>query len=401
MNSILKYFVLFLLFWQFSKCLAQEKNKSIFYFEPAYMVGKVVPNYLNNFPSTNLQHAINIDVGTLKRDTNNSWTKYYNYPPTGISFFFSNIGNNSIFGNQVSVLPFISFRVLKKQKPLCYLKLGLGASYFTTPYDSISNTRNIDIGSTFTWAFQAFLYQSIHRTNGLDLRIGLGYSHSSNGHTQLPNLGINSALISVSSQLYKKQNQAYLPPNKNKSNFETAKHLTINLEKGIGFHEFGHKDYPIGGKKQLVQTTNFALGCILKNHYRAKVGLMYRFYDSYYEYILTHNEPEYSENPKNSSSNVELFVGSEFFFGHLTIDINLGINVYKPFYKRFEELFPERKQWEYTVKQIFSTRLGLNLYLVNTNKLPKNNIYIGPRIKTNFDQADFTEITFGYTYRVN
>jgi hypothetical protein len=365
------------------------------------MVGKIVPNYINDFPSTNLQHAINIDVGTLKKDTNNTWTKYYNYPQTGISLFLSNMGNNQIFGNQVSILPFISFRVFNKQKSPSYLKLGLGASYFTTYHDTITNIENIDIGSSFTWAFQAFLYKSIHRTNGLDLRLGIGYSHSSNGHTQLPNLGINSALASISAQFYKKQNTTYHQPTKNKHLFESNKSYTLGIEKGIGFHEFGHQDYPVGGKKYLVHTSSINFGSILKNHHKAKAGLIYRYYESYNDYILTNKEPTYIENPKNSSSNIELFAGSEFFLGHVAIDITLGLNVYKPFYKKFEEIFPERNQWEYTVKQFISTRLGLNLYLFNANKLPKHNVYVGPHIKSNFDQADFTEITFGYTYKIN
>jgi hypothetical protein len=365
------------------------------------MIGKVVPNYINDFPNTNLQHAINIDIGTLKNDTSNIWTKYYNYPQTGMSFFLSNIGNNQVFGNQISILPFISFRVLKKQKTPCYLKLGLGASYFTTYHDTINNKENIDIGSPFTWAFHAYLYKSIHRSNGLDLKLGIGYSHASNGHTQLPNLGINSALVSIAAQFYKKQNTAYLQPNKNKNSFELNKHYTLGVEKGIGFHEFGNQDHPVGGKKYLVHTSSFAFGSILKNHHKTKIGLVYRYYDSYHDYILTHNEPIYIESPKNSSSNFELFVGSEFFLGHVAIDVTLGINLYKPFYKKFEEIFPETNQWEYFVKRTISTRLGLNLYLINANKLPKHNIYLGPHIKTNFDQADFTEITFGYTYRIN
>ena len=362
------------------------------------MVGKVVPNYIKNFPSTSLQHVINVDVGLLRRDTSSLWAKHYNYPKTGVSFFASTIGNNNIFGTQFAILPYISFDILKKRKKNYSLKLGLGASYFTTKYDPIENSRNLDIGSTYTWAFQAFLYREIFSNKGMTFKIGGGYSHASNGHTQLPNLGLNSALLSLSAQFNKQPNDAFTVTPKIKS--KSKKNYTVSLERGLGFHEFGSKDYPIGGKKQLVEITSISVGRITKNHYKINAGLTHRFYNSYHDYIIDSNELKYINHPRKNASNLELFVGNEFYLGHVDIDIRLGVNLYKPFYKRFNELFPERTAIEQTLKSLFSTRLGLNLFLINTNKLPKHNLYFGTYIKANVDQADFTAVSLGYTYRI-
>ena len=93
--------------------------------------------------------------------------------------------------------------------------------------------------------------------------------------------------------------------------------------------------------------------------------------------------------------------------GHFSIDVELGANVYKPFYKQYEKDFPAGnrfngyEKFKRNFKRTISTRLGLNLYLFNTNKLPKHNFFIGPHIKANFGQADFTEVSFGYHYRLN
>ncbi len=49
----------------------------------------------------------------------------------------------------------------------------------------------------------------------------------------------------------------------------------------------------------------------------------------------------------------------------------------------------------YKLKSLFPTRLGVKLYLFNTNKIPKNNLYIGANINANYTQADFSELSLG------
>ncbi len=370
------------------------------------MIGRVVPNYVSSFPNTHLQHGFALNIGTLKNDTSSSWTKYYNYPETGVTLFYSNIGNNDIFGNQYSVLAFISFNVFNRPIKPYYFKLGIGASYFDTYFDSITNPRNIDVGSSFTWAFQAFLYKTILEKKGMNLRAGIGFSHASNGHTQLPNLGINSGLFSLSAQFYNKEIDNYQLI-KAKTKLNTHKNYSLSLRGGLGFHEYGDKDGPVGKGKKNVYSTSFSIGKTYNNHLKIVIGGTYRYYEQYYDQIIKNNYEDFIENPKKSSSNIVLFIGSEFLMGHFSIDVELGANVYKPFYKQFEKDFPAGnrfngyEKFKANFKRALSTRLGLNLFLFNTNKLPKHNFFIGPHIKANAGQADFTELSFGYHYRLN
>ena len=173
------------------------------------MIGRVIPNYLSRFPNTHMQHGLALNLGSFKTDTNSSWAKYYNYPQTGVSLFYSNIGNNQIFGHEFSAMAFISYNIFNKIKNPYYLKIGIGAAYFTTHYDSITNPRNVDVGSSFSWSFQAGVYKTIVEKKGLNLKLGFVFSHASNGHTQLPNFGINSTLISLSAQFYDKNIKKY------------------------------------------------------------------------------------------------------------------------------------------------------------------------------------------------
>jgi Lipid A 3-O-deacylase (PagL) len=369
------------------------------------MIGRVVPNYVNAFPNTHLQHGFGLNLGTFKADTSSSWAKYYNYPQTGVTLFYSNIGNNKIFGNQFSALAFISYNIFNKPVKPYQLKIGIGASYFTTRFDSIENPRNLDVGSKLTWAFQAFLYKTLSEKEGFNLRAGIGFSHASNGHTQLPNLGINSGLISLSAQFYNKKNKRYQLTS-SKSKYSPEKKISISLRQGLGFHEYGDKDGPIGGSKKSVYSTTLLVGKTYKNHLKIVVGATYRYYEQYYDQIIKNNYQEYIDNPKQSSSNIVMFIGTELLMSHFSIDVELGANIYKPFYKQFEKDFPTGnrfkgyEKFKANFKRALSTRLGLNLYLFNTNKHPKHNFFIGPHIKANAGQADFTEVTIGYSYRV-
>ena len=50
---------------------------------------------------------------------------------------------------------------------------------------------------------------------------------------------------------------------------------------------------------------------------------------------------------------------------------------------------------------LIATRVGINLYLINTNTLPKNNLFVGGNINANMAKADFTDFSIGYTHNFN
>ena len=374
------------------------------------MAGRVVPNYVNNFPNTYIQHGLSISIGSFKTDTTTSWAKHFNFPQTGMTLFYSNIGNNSIYGNQFSLIPFVSYKILKNKTKPVYLKLGLGASYFSTSYDSITNPRNVAIGSPFTWAFQAGVYKTIVEKKGFNLKLGVIFSHASNGHTQLPNFGLNSGLVSLSSQFYKQRNQHYQLLKKkttqNNNNNNTEKHYSINIKQGVGFHEYGITEGPVGTKKRAVYSSSIAFGKTFNPHFKLVAGVNYQFYEQYYNQIKINKYPNYINHPKWSASNLVLYSGVEFLMNHISVDLELGVNVYKPFYKQFETDFEGQAQFKgyedfkANFIRVISSRLGLNLYLINTSEFPTHNLTLGSHIKGNFGSADFTEFNLGYIYTI-
>ena len=99
---------------------------------------------------------------------------------------------------------------------------------------------------------------------------------------------------------------------------------------------------------------------------------------------------------------------------HIGIELAIGINIHKPFYKVDWQLnqgyifVNENGQkttilgdlnWYYEVKRTVATRMGLKYYLISNTKKPKHNFYVGAHINANLGQADFSELSLGYVYR--
>ena len=69
---------------------------------------------------------------------------------------------------------------------------NLGLAFGWKPYDEKDNPQNRVIGSKVTAYINAGLYASIRLSRQLDVNIGGGFSHFSNGNTTIPNNGLNT-----------------------------------------------------------------------------------------------------------------------------------------------------------------------------------------------------------------
>jgi len=277
------------------------------------------------------------------------------------------------------------------------LKLGAGVSYFTARFDSLGNPHNEIIGSQFTWDVKVFLYKSIYRKGGFSLKLGAGFSHESNGHTRLPNLGVNSPMVSISGQFYNQKEDNYLKPQRVKRGNVSRKKYYLTLELGSGFQDQDETEGPEMGFLKPVYSSDISAAILFNKHIKLRGGFTYRYYKTYYDHILKDQVDGLLDNPELSSSNVSFYLGNEFLMGHMSIDALLGVNLYKPFYRKFNP----GTDTGITLQKTLLTRIGLNLYLINTHKLPKHNIFIGAHIKANFVKADYTDLTIGYTYNLN
>ncbi|MBL7887713.1 MAG: acyloxyacyl hydrolase [Flavobacterium sp.] len=373
-----------------------------------YSIGKTSTANVN-FPSLSPQQGVLFTIGTTNNDNSHEWKRQLNYPETGVTFSYVSLGNSSQLGNTFSVVPYINFKVMQKWSSRYNLKVGLGASYFPTIYDEIENPNNKAISTHFTWAFRSNLYYDLMRSENYHIKLGLGYFHNSNGHTRLPNNGLNTFLFSVYSQLNFNKKEVTITEDSNQSSNKTSqRYFTTRF--GLGQRVLSKYN----NDSKDVYAFSASTGKIINKTFKYGYGLYYRLYKDYYDYIHENGTlvaelyPEYRDNATWNASNIGVFGSGELLLSHFGIEFELGINLHKPSYK-FDWQINEEKyvdgqyqlgelNWYYKLKKTVSSRLGAKLYAINTNKVPRHNVFLGAFINSNFGQADFSELTLGYMY---
>jgi hypothetical protein len=399
-----KHFFIFLFVWVLigPVCQAQQTDstqKSCFFVETEGRIGWLVANH-SNFPESSHTTGYYLNIGQLNSSSQAKWASFYNFPYTGISLSAANLGNDSIMGNQYTAMPYIAFNTANRIGNAVYFRLGLGCSYFTKHYNRPDNRMNRAIGSHYTWSFQAMMYYSVFASRYMSLQLGWGYLHSSNGHTQLPNIGLNQGVVSLSAQFYPGGLNPHFCPKSSRVQVNRDRTWYYMVRNGFGFHEYGNAGGPVGGQKRMVKSLSLSTGLIYREHIKAEAGIAGRFYNQYYYHILNPVDSEYFKKPVLNSSCVYVFLGCEFLMGHIGMDIEGGVNIYKPFYERHYTVMEGEINTDYWLKRLINTKMGLNYYLINTDKNPRTNLFVGATINANFGQADFSEACIGIVHSI-
>lgn len=380
--------------------LKDDDSTKVQFYEIELRSGKLFPNN-DRFIAPGPLYSVLLSFGKLMNDPNTNWAKFHNYPFTGITLGVTNLGEPNLYGYELKAIPFVEYVVGKQLKNRPTIKVGLGISY-TTQYFR-TNKRNFSLGSPINWAFELNIRQNLLTTRYGLFRIGFGYAHSSNGHTQLPNMGIN-ALVANISFLQFDQTSSF-NPKKSFDKPKTKKTLTyfVQINPIVGFHELGGPLGPQYGPKRRVYGTNFMAGLFLNGGFKFYVGFGYRYYEHFSELYKTAHHPdiEASKSAFSFSSNFYILNGLELIYGHFGFTFEGGLNLYKPFYKAYCDLYSPETPTKYFLKKNLNSRIGIKAYLYNASKDPKHNIFLGAHVNANLGQADFTEISFGYVQKLN
>ncbi len=379
-------FSFFMVFFWWSLVFAQAQTSKV-QWQVGYVAGQLLNSY-SGAPDIGLQHSIVISGS--RDQSNKSWAGLYKNVHTGISAKWSTLGNNDVLGMEWSVLPFIELDGLLGLR----YNVGLGMSYFNKPYDAENNASNKAIGSSVTWAFRLEANKTLlDRPSGI-LLIGLAAYHASNGHVVLPNYGTNSLglhlayrLKHTASEVNALEGQVVQPKHSNQKFYY--------VRYGTGIHEFGTAWGPVGGPKKLVYTINTGLGLSIKRYLRLRADAGVRHYRQFWNYLERHpNDPLAKAGFLNASA-VYVSAGGEFMTGHIGMDVSVGIYLFKPFYRRFFELFENGSDFRYLTHRYIATRLGLNYYLFPSDTQKNYNVFVGMHVNATYGKADFTELSIG------
>lgn len=393
-------------------CNAALLGQDNSYFTPEFSVGFSTASN-EDFPDRNLQVQGLVHLSLSNSHKKQEWAHWLKAPNTGLTVGHTNFGNNDVLGSAYTLMPFLEFNNFRSTR--WTTKIGLGGSYFTKKFDLEDNFDNRAVSTDITWSFRAFTYYTFLKTPLVQWRAGLGLFHHSNGHTRLPNNGYNSFLLSIAADIH----PAVIAKQVTLEQPERTRYNYVTVRKGVGQNVF-NDGAPFNDKKE-VYTLSAEYGKVFNKTLRLGVGGFYRIYEHYYDYI---NDNEFlvrdgqrfaslRENPWSSASNIALYTRGELLLNHIGIELMLGVNLHKPAYQVDWYLnegwdFAPREIPDYWVfgefnskfklKEIFTTRLGLNYYLKGTNTFTPHNFVAGIHLNTNLGQADFTEISVGYVY---
>ena len=163
-------------------------------------------------------------------------------------------------------------------------------------------------------------------------------------------------------------------------------------------------------------TVAFEIGKVINKTFKFGGGFYARYYQHFYDYIkdeealINSQYPNFKDNAFAYSTNYGVFGTAELLLGHLGVELDLGLNLYKPFYKLEWQItqgyradsgnyvYADLDSY-YKLKRTISSRLGVKYYLITNNKSPQHNLFLSAHINANLGQADFSEISLGYTYR--
>lgn len=203
MNYFTKGLFIFILI---SHCLVFILGQSVswknrLYLESDFHYGFVTPHhtFITYFINDHVK-GYQLNVG-LHTNGEKKWHQYYNYPNIGLGFYHSGLGNNEVFGHINALFYYVErFFFCQNKRLNVGNQMSFGMSYITKKYDIKSDNFNMAIGSKLN-VFLNYSIEGMYRISPfLNLKLGIGFTHTSNGNFREPNKGLNLITASTGFQ---------------------------------------------------------------------------------------------------------------------------------------------------------------------------------------------------------
>jgi hypothetical protein len=384
-------FFAFLLFYSMSLVAQIDSLASTFQIELNEHVGKLIKIH-GEYPENKISSLTEINF-SWKTQGAQTWHNAYNYPSYGFSLVHAQFGNNQVLGQSIAGIPTMRYEKWKGKTRLA-LRAGFGLAWFNKPYDANDNPRNLVIGSTFTNMTMARLEMSRPLTKNMRYSVGLSFTHCSNSHIAVPNIGANIVALNVGLSFCQSPN-ALLP----KSNITKSKcHRTkwnYSIHGILGMQELIGTVRPIDGPKYPV----YGMGVYATNNYfkrgHISFGINYHYYPSYQDYIVSQELFPSGTNARQKAQNVVAFVGGEWVFNRFSVFVQAGINLYNPFMQKINDVWDLPKQG--FLNRWTSNKLGYRYYFKSIDSCVQPFVHVA--VKANGGTADFLETAIGIRIR--
>lgn len=354
-------------------------------------VGSLVKIH-DEFPASDISTHIEF-YSAWKLNGKKDWHSSYGFPSAGISLLHSQFGNQDILGQSIAIIPSLRFEKWKKNTRWSW-RAGLGIAGFNKPYSAIDNPSNLVIGSKFTNMTMLRIEMSKPLSSNLRYSIGLSYTHCSDSHIAVPNIGAN--IISLSAGISFCNNLSGVRFFSDKKHKEISHNTWMpGVQFIFGVHEFQGTTRPAGGPKYYVYGESIFISKKVKPGRKFSAGVNHHYYTAYHDYMQSQELFSPGTNIRQKANTLVLFSGYEWTFGRVAFFIQAGVNVYNPFIRAMNNVWNLPKHgslYEYT-----SNKIGYKYYFRQQQilKVHAFNPYFMLAVKTNGGTADFLEFSVG------
>jgi len=262
-----------------------------------------------------------LNVG-IQTNGSEKWQKDYNYPILGVGYYHSGLSNASIYGTVNAIFFYVDRKFLNFNNRFNIgNKVEYGFGYVSKVNNLQTNPFNVAISSHLNIFLSYSLNTTVRITPLLDFKVGLGFSHLSNGRLYSPNKGLNFITSSAGFQ-YSFSNQTNNIINSFKDVNEASKNKLI-LTVGAG-------------KKQLYRKSSdrFWVSSVSAEYARHLFRNSYVGFalNTYYDKSLK-KELEYKNLPfkENDYWRMSLNLSYEIQMGHFSYLFKPGIYLINPF----------------------------------------------------------------------
>ena len=292
------------------------------------------------------------------------WEQLYNYPSYGFSFFYSTLGNDEVFGRELSATYFSKMYFFSKNRFRLFNRTGIGLNYVNRKFNLQNNYLNVAVGSKINIHFNFRVGANYRLSDKLSVNTGLSFNHFSNANSAEPNLGINylTGYGGVNYRLGKKGE---------KKTHELVAHKKENIS--VFFASIGGKrGRALVSKYFLTSSFSYEFSRAFSRKFLLGFGTDL-FYDSSVETSLRKFNRDYK---KSDSFQTGIHISESILFNKLTLTLQEG------FYLLLNEQVDKY--------QIYSR--GIAQYQVT------DYFFIRIAMKSHLHILDYPEIGFGYKF---
>ena len=247
-------------------------------------------------------------------DGSKDWHLTHNYPRWGIGYLYGNSGSRQYIGKASALYAFLDLPLLSTRKYIGSFLIGTGVGWISKPYDAISNFKNTILGTKINAYINLGLNNEFTLSQKLFVNVGIGFMHFSNGGTTLPNLGLNTPVLSAGLRY------AFHTPSRIDRPLADsfAKKTTFAIYTAIGA-----KQSPwIGSNHYLINTAQAEMMRRFAYNHAAGGGLIF-----FYKRTMR-KAVEDSVGGKIDKFQAGIYGSYEHFFGKLSVPLQAGFYLY-------------------------------------------------------------------------